>query len=317
MDVFISWSGEPSRTVAKALNSWLSMVVQHVDPWMSDEEIRSGARWNETIAQSLDKCDFGIVCVTRSNQEAAWLMFEAGALAKRLEVSRLIPLCIDLMPSDITSPLQAFQGRHLDEVGMRDIVIDLNDLAPQPKRRDAIERLFDRMWPDLEGVVEEARRAPVQPGKESHRSVQDMLGELVTRVRGLEREPDAAGLRGLRISRNDVVNMMNVAESLRQSAQRLSWLESAINNLDLSAKVMGVEDDPFLLAAFPVGSLIRHPHFGVGRIMEIERGEQGAIATVIFSKSKRRLRAPLRQIAAQHQAEDSSAKDGADDDIPF
>jgi hypothetical protein len=49
---------------------------------MSDEDIDSGARWNDSIAKSLDDTHFGIVCATRENQHAPWLIFEAGALAK-------------------------------------------------------------------------------------------------------------------------------------------------------------------------------------------------------------------------------------------
>jgi hypothetical protein len=82
--VFISWSGEPSRSIARALHDWLPTVAQHVRPWMSDQEIGTGRRWNEEIAKALDDTDFGIVCVTAQNQHAPWLMFEAGGLAKRL-----------------------------------------------------------------------------------------------------------------------------------------------------------------------------------------------------------------------------------------
>jgi hypothetical protein len=48
---------------------------------MSDAEITSGARWNDAIAKSLSETNFGIICVTRANQDAGWLLVEAGALA--------------------------------------------------------------------------------------------------------------------------------------------------------------------------------------------------------------------------------------------
>lgn len=34
--------GQPSQSIAGALRDWLPTVVQHVEPWMSGEEIKSG-----------------------------------------------------------------------------------------------------------------------------------------------------------------------------------------------------------------------------------------------------------------------------------
>jgi hypothetical protein len=48
---------------------------------MSAEEIGSGVRWNAELASALDATNFGIVCVTKSNLTAPWLLFESGALA--------------------------------------------------------------------------------------------------------------------------------------------------------------------------------------------------------------------------------------------
>ncbi len=67
--VFISWSGEPSRSIARALGNWLRGVAQHVRTWVSDEVIETGRRWSEEIVKALDETDFGIVCVTAENQE--------------------------------------------------------------------------------------------------------------------------------------------------------------------------------------------------------------------------------------------------------
>ena len=127
MRVFISWSGEQSRSIAKALNDWLGLVVQHAEPWMSDDEIKSGMRWREVLGKSLDETSFGIICVSRENQHAPWLIFEAGALAKRLDEARVVPLCIDMPPSDVTGPLADFQGRRLNQRDMRLLIHDLRD----------------------------------------------------------------------------------------------------------------------------------------------------------------------------------------------
>jgi hypothetical protein len=168
------------------LRDWLPTVVQHVEPWMSDEEIKSGTRWNDEVAKALDGTDFGIVCVTASNQHQAWLMFEAGALAKRLDVGRLVPLCINLSPADVTGPLEAFQARCLDELGMRRLVQDMMTLREKPPAQAQIDQLFKAMWPALEAHVSEAKQQSPSP-RAPQRSPQEMLEELVDRVRRLER----------------------------------------------------------------------------------------------------------------------------------
>jgi hypothetical protein len=186
MRVFISWSGEPSRLIAKALTEWLRPVVQHIEPWMSDEQIRSGTRWREVIGKALDATDFGIICLTQANQHEAWLVFEAGALAKRLEVARLVPLFIDLAPSDVTGPLEGWQGQRLDREGVRRLVYDLNEAADKSVPEGGLGALFDAMWPQLETAIDEAvEGAPLS--QEPLRRPDQMLAEVVDTVRRIER----------------------------------------------------------------------------------------------------------------------------------
>lgn len=90
-------------SVASALYDWLPTVAQHVEPWMSEEAIESGARWNEEVSNALDQTSFEIICVTSANQHQPWLIFEAGALAKRVgeNTARVVPLCIDLKSTEM------------------------------------------------------------------------------------------------------------------------------------------------------------------------------------------------------------------------
>jgi hypothetical protein len=184
--VFISWSGEPSRSIAKALTGWLQTVVQHVDAWMSDEEIGSGARWSDAIAASLGETNFGIVCVARANQHAPWLIFEAGALAKSVELARVVPLCIDLSPPEVTGPLSAFQGRQLDRDGVSRLVHDISAASEKPMPAEQMAMVFDAMWPRLEAAVTKAINAV--PGDTEPRRAENMLEELVDRIRRIDRQ---------------------------------------------------------------------------------------------------------------------------------
>jgi hypothetical protein len=185
--VFISWSGELSRSIATALTEWLKSVVQHVDPWMSDEKIGSGARWSDAIAKSLGETNFGIVCVTQANQREPWLIFEAGALAKSVKLARVVPLCIDLLPSQVTGPLSDFQGRQLDRHGVSRLVHDINAALEKPMPKEQMDTVFDVWWPRLEAAAGKAiKAAPLDT--EPRRSAEDMLEELVERIRRIDRQ---------------------------------------------------------------------------------------------------------------------------------
>jgi TIR domain len=169
MRVFISWSGEPSRSVAVALHGWLPVMLKAVDPWMSAEDIRGGSRWFDVLAEALDDIDFGIVCVTRSNRRAPWLLFESGALAKRVGLARLVPLCIDFPVDKLTGPLGSFQGHRLDRDGVWRLVRDLYEVMREQYGRRAVMgindlwELFHVRWPNLEEAIEGALRTTEEP----------------------------------------------------------------------------------------------------------------------------------------------------------
>jgi hypothetical protein len=127
--VFISWSGPRSGAVARALGEWLPELIQSVAPFVSSEDIYAGSRWQDEIATELDSTGVGIICVTADNQEKPWLNFEAGALGKAVQASRVIPLAIDLEPAQIKLPLGQFQAQPATEEGLRKIVASINEAS--------------------------------------------------------------------------------------------------------------------------------------------------------------------------------------------
>ena len=91
MKVFISWSGEISHKVAMALHRWLPSVIQALEPYISSEDIAKGTRGIADISEALEHSSFGILCLTKDNIYAPWLIFEAGALSKSVKQGRVAP----------------------------------------------------------------------------------------------------------------------------------------------------------------------------------------------------------------------------------
>jgi hypothetical protein len=190
MKVFISWSGEPSHTVALALREWLPHVIQSIDPYVSSEDIEQGAPWFPDIAQQLDQASFGIICVTRVNADSRWMNFEAGALFKSVNsVQRHVsPFLIDLRPTDLVGPLAQFQVTEPSLDGVAKLVRSLNALGDPPLRDALLNAEIERWWPDLEEKLRNAQEiAASQPEAVPRRGTDDMVEELLERTRSIER----------------------------------------------------------------------------------------------------------------------------------
>lgn len=199
MKVFISWSGERSHVLADALHEWMPLVLHYVEPWLSQADIEAGQRWAEQVAKELETSNSGIICVTRENVGSPWVLFEAGALAKSMQGSRVIPLLLDLEVRDITGPLAQFQAKKVDRAGLSEVIQSLNQLAPHPIPEDRVKPLFDALWPELENKIGSIPKASA-PAKHA-RPQPEILEELVTSVRSLDarfREVAEEGPRGLR-----------------------------------------------------------------------------------------------------------------------
>jgi hypothetical protein len=192
MKIFISWSGDRSKAVAEALRSWIPDVIHAAKPWVSGVDIRAGMRWSREVDEQLRDTQFGILCLTKENQTAPWLVFEAGALAKSVEGAAVCPYLIDLSPSELgTGPLTAFQAKCATLEDTFDMVVAINAFLPDMERRsDAqLRKAFLRWWPDLETVLRE-----LPPVREvlTERTPADVADELLLSTRQLGRQMSEA-----------------------------------------------------------------------------------------------------------------------------
>ncbi len=133
-------------------------MLQAAKPYFSPEDISKGARWSAEISNELESSNVGLLILTPDNLNAPWLLFEAGALAKNLEKSRVCPILFgELKPSDISGPLTSFQGAPFSEGEIKRVARMINDqLGAQALEPKLFDTAFLKWWPDLNAGVQES-----------------------------------------------------------------------------------------------------------------------------------------------------------------
>jgi len=150
MKIFMSWSGEKSRTFAEALKPWLEQVLAGTDVWLSSEDIDKGTIWFTEIIGELERCNCGIVCVTRDNYLAPWIHFEAGGMVKGLGKSRVATILLDIDYPELQQPLNQFHGLRINREGAWHLVNSFNKISDRPIKDHVLQRTFEKFWPDLD-----------------------------------------------------------------------------------------------------------------------------------------------------------------------
>jgi hypothetical protein len=271
MRVFLSWSGERSRIVAEALRDWLPSVLQTIRPWMSSHDIDAGSRWSERVGAELQKSDFGILCVTPENVEASWLLFEAGALSRTLDVSKVCPFLLAIRPADLVGPLAQFQAIEAHHDQVLKLLKTINRLLGENQLGEQqLAETFELWWPKLHPRLHAAAATTTVAGRTqgARRPVEDMVAELLALVR---------------------------EQSVRVNSSK-RYLEIDLPADDMfSSEPRGAEGN----APFSSGQRVEHPQFGQGTVSTtsaLEDGDQKVVVhfATVGSKTLRARYAKLR-----------------------
>lgn len=259
MKLFISWSGFKSKKLANELRNWLPLVIQLVKPYFSPDDVDKGSRWASEISKELENSDAGIICLTRNNLESAWLMFEAGALAKSLDKSRVVPILFDIEPVDIKGPLAQFQATKFEEEDMLRLLKMINTtLGADALDQKVLEASFNVWWPRLNDQIHSILTGPNEDESISEpRSDREIMEEILEHVRALRSEH---------------------ADSISENVQFLGdepFLDQSIDDLDLTTRAkqcLKAEGIYHIgqLVQYRYHDLIRTPNLGRKSCIEIQ-----------------------------------------------
>jgi hypothetical protein len=185
MKLLVSWSGPTSNEIAKAFRKWINMINQSIEPYMSEEDIEKGSRWSAGLSRQLEQTNYGVIVLTPENTKSEWLHFEAGAIARSVDESRVSPILIGLKPLDVRLPLSQFQLTEFHKQDVWKLVKSINTAAGAGAKSDELlQRMFEALWPKFEEeVVSLAKNLTAPQPAASVPLLDTILQELLTLVR--------------------------------------------------------------------------------------------------------------------------------------
>lgn len=186
MKIFLSWSKDYSKEVAIVFKDWLKLVIQQLDPFMSEKDIELGTNWNDEIKTQLSQSKLGLIFITEENLNSQWLNYEVGALASSFEKSKVIPILIDVQ-SVGTSPLSQFQStKQFDKNNILKVIQSINSSLDGSRLDEAtLNETFNVFWPRLDERLKQVDlKFKSQPSKKVAKEKIDtevLLTDLVNR----------------------------------------------------------------------------------------------------------------------------------------
>jgi hypothetical protein len=180
VDVFISWSGEISRRIGEEIRNWIPSVLQFAKPYFTPNDIEKGTKWSSEISKKLSDCHIGIICLTPENIDKPWILFEAGALSKNIDTSKVCSILFNMENTDLAGPLTTFQTTQFEKSDFQKLMSIINDAAGSSKLSpEVFGRVFDKWWPDLEAKIKEILKMKTRDEVREIRSDRDLLEEIL------------------------------------------------------------------------------------------------------------------------------------------
>ncbi|MCC5823809.1 MAG: toll/interleukin-1 receptor domain-containing protein [Phycisphaerales bacterium] len=195
--VFISWSGEYSKSVALHLRDFLEYVLPECRLWMSSEDISKGRQWPAELSSILLRPESfcAVIVLTPDNLQSDWLLYEAGACAAAYHKSLVCPIACDVPYTKLPKPLQHFQATDASsKIEMKKLVrsiagkLDPDISAKWPVR----ESYFSAQWVNYHKSIQavkgnnERTESTSKPESDPYNQIIDLLNETLKRIAQLE-----------------------------------------------------------------------------------------------------------------------------------
>jgi hypothetical protein len=158
-EVFLAYAGEESMQIAKVLGDWLQQIFPHISPRILGAGFRpTRSEWFSDVRSGIGGASIGIACITESNKNSAWLLFETGALWGRSvslsggSTPLFFALYVDT-PRPSSGPLHYIYTVSLTSLDMLVMLETIRTALPIACDGRGLEALFRTSWHQLEANI--------------------------------------------------------------------------------------------------------------------------------------------------------------------
>lgn len=128
-------------------------------------DIEPGLIFFNELVGKLKQADFTILCLTHENMRSLWMIFEAGVVLGRSDITtKVCPYLVDLSSRrrNLPEPLKNFWALKANKEDTYELVRDINRAAGNALSELELDRVFEKKWPELEALLESIGPAPAR-----------------------------------------------------------------------------------------------------------------------------------------------------------
>jgi hypothetical protein len=184
MKLFLTWSGDMSQELGEIFRKVIPSMLQTVQPYFTPSDTEKGTRWYSEISKHLEASEFGLIILTKAGLTSSWIMFEAGALSKNVDKSRICPVLFGISDLDVQEPLAQFQMTKYNKNDIFNLIKSINHCCGEYELGEKVlDQVFEKWWPDLEKGIDEVMARYKDHKVTQVRKDRELIEEILSIVR--------------------------------------------------------------------------------------------------------------------------------------
>ena len=153
LKVFISYSGDLSKSIAKEFNNWFREFI-YVDTYFLEEDIGLGQHMHEKLEEELEKTSFCIIFLTPDKINSEWMLWAAGMLSGKRSRIQTCVLTFNIPIKEVPEQLKVFINIEYSKDSIHKLLeLINNEHSNKAIPKEQLNSIIENNWVSLDGKI--------------------------------------------------------------------------------------------------------------------------------------------------------------------